>query len=45
MPDIRAFVKADHETVRMIYQKGIDSGNATFESFTPGWEVWDEKFL
>jgi phosphinothricin acetyltransferase len=45
MPEIRTFANADFETVRKIYQKGIDTGNATFETFAPDWEVWDEKFL
>ena len=28
-----------------IYQHGIDTGNATFETVVPGWEKIDEKFL
>lgn len=33
----------DWEQVAIIYQEGIDTGNATFETRCPPWEVWDEK--
>lgn len=33
----------DWEQVAIIYQKGIDTGNATFETLCPTGEVWDEK--
>lgn len=29
------------EAVRTIYQEGIDTGQATFESAVPSWEEWD----
>ncbi|MEO9806459.1 MAG: N-acetyltransferase family protein [Reichenbachiella sp.] len=28
--------------VEKIYQDGIDTGQATFETTTPSWEVWDK---
>ena len=31
--------------VRAIYQAGIDSGDATFESEPPSWQTWDGKHL
>jgi L-amino acid N-acyltransferase YncA len=31
--------------VKNIYQQGIDTGDATFETAAPGWEAWDDKFL
>ncbi|HTS31316.1 MAG TPA: GNAT family N-acetyltransferase [Bryobacteraceae bacterium] len=31
----------DWETVREIYQEGMDTGNATFEKAAPDWEKWD----
>ncbi len=34
---------ADWDQVAAIYQEGIDTGNATFETQCPPWEVWDEK--
>ncbi|MGB8658299.1 MAG: N-acetyltransferase family protein [Candidatus Zixiibacteriota bacterium] len=35
----------DWEAVRLIYREGIDTGNATFETETPGWEIWDKSHL
>jgi len=35
----------DWDTVRSIYQEGIATGNATFETDTPEWEDWDESHL
>ncbi len=32
----------DWPAVRAIYAQGIATGNATFETETPGWETWDE---
>ena len=42
---IRPFKKEDWESVRAIYQAGIETGIATFETHVPDWEVWDKKFL
>ena len=37
---------ADHaEQVLAIYQAGIDTGNATFETTTPDWETFDRAKL
>lgn len=36
---------ADWEAVRSIYQKGIATGNATFESNAPDWVNWDAGHL
>jgi len=35
----------DWPAVRAIYLEGIASGNATFETEAPPWEVWDAKQL
>jgi phosphinothricin acetyltransferase len=31
----------DWPAVEEIYRQGIDTGNATFETATPGWEKWN----
>jgi phosphinothricin acetyltransferase len=31
----------DWQAVRIIYQEGIDTGQATFETAVPSWEEWD----
>jgi phosphinothricin acetyltransferase len=31
--------------VQRIYQEGIDTGDATFETSTPSWDEWDEAHL
>ncbi|MFF2318225.1 GNAT family N-acetyltransferase [Arthrobacter sp. NPDC058097] len=36
---------ADWADVRRIYQEGIDTGDATFESAAPGWEDFDRSRL
>ena len=33
------------EAVKAIYEKGIATGNATFETTAPSWKVWDEHHL
>jgi len=35
----------DWEDVRAIYREGIDTGDATFETETPGWVAWDKSHL
>lgn len=35
----------DWDAVRAIYAAGIATGNATFETEPPSWEVWDEKHI
>ena len=36
---------AHYEQVKEIYNLGIATNNATFESEAPGWEEWDSKHL
>jgi len=36
---------ADWPQVRAIYEEGILSGNATFETSAPSWEQWDKAHL
>jgi len=38
---VRDLRPEDWPTVRAIYEDGIRSGNATFETETPSWEAWD----
>jgi L-amino acid N-acyltransferase YncA len=33
------------EQVRNIYEEGILTGNATFETFAPAWEQWNQSHL
>lgn len=35
----------DWNAVRRIYEEGIATGNATFETQAPEWSAWDEKHL
>ncbi|MBW2622608.1 MAG: N-acetyltransferase [Deltaproteobacteria bacterium] len=35
----------DWPAVKAIYQQGIDTGNATFETSVPEWRVWDRNHL
>ena len=35
----------DFEAVRSIYEFGIATGNATFETKCSEWQEWNEKFL
>jgi L-amino acid N-acyltransferase YncA len=37
--------KADWKPVRAIYEEGIATGDATFETRVPGWEEWDGGHL
>ena len=41
MPNIRAMTDRDAGAVLDIYQQGIDTGHATFESTVPGWADFD----
>lgn len=36
---------ADWDAVRSIYQEGIATENATFETEAPAWETWDASHL
>jgi L-amino acid N-acyltransferase YncA len=35
----------DWPSVKDIYQEGIDTGNATFETVVPTWQEWDSNHL
>ena len=39
--EIEPMRPGDWEQVRAIYLEGIATGNATFETAAPSWEVWD----
>ncbi|MBF4519387.1 N-acetyltransferase [Flavobacterium sp. ANB] len=43
--EIRNLLASDWEQVRLIYEKGINTGNATFQTSTPSWEDWDASHL
>ena len=42
---IRPLQKEDWLSIRRIYQEGIDTEIATFETEVPDWEIWNTKFL
>jgi L-amino acid N-acyltransferase YncA len=42
-PAIRPLEERDWPSVRVIYEEGIETGRATFESEAPTWERWDES--
>jgi L-amino acid N-acyltransferase YncA len=42
---IRSLTAADWSSVAAIYQEGIDTGKATFETAVPAWEGWDAAHL
>jgi L-amino acid N-acyltransferase YncA len=42
---IRPLQPEDWPSVRKIYQEGIETGFATFETETPDWETWNNKFI
>lgn len=42
---IRKMHSEDWSSVRDIYQKGLDTGIASFETEVPSYEKWDAKFL
>ena len=42
---IEPMTTEDWEQVRDIYEEGIRSGNATFETSAPDWEKWDQAHL
>jgi L-amino acid N-acyltransferase YncA/SAM-dependent methyltransferase len=43
--NVRPMGPGDWPTVRAIYQAGIDTGNATFETSAPSWDQWDRTHL
>lgn len=42
---IRTMTATDWPVVKAIYEEGIATGHATFETQAPEWEGWDGKFL
>lgn len=43
--EIRTMNTDDWAAVSRIYQEGIATGMATFETSVPAWEVWDQSHL
>lgn len=42
---IRPFIPGDFNRVMAIYQQGIDSGIATFQTHVKTWDEWDQGIL
>ena len=42
---IQEMLPADWQAVKMIYEQGIATGNATFQTKAPSWESWDAAHL
>ncbi|MCE3278935.1 MAG: N-acetyltransferase family protein [Bacteroidetes bacterium] len=42
---IRELKESDYSSVKEIYEQGIATKNATFETSAPDWEEWDKKYL
>ena len=42
---IRQFAKNDFLAVQNIYQQGIDTGNATFQTKAKNWQQWNSSML
>lgn len=43
VPVVQPMQPADWPSVRAIYQQGINTGQATFETQAPSWESWDQS--
>ncbi len=43
--EVRVMTEADWPTVAAIYEEGIATGHATFETSVPTWERWDEAHV
>ncbi len=43
--DIRAFKRKDFPAVKAIYQQGIDTGNASFQTKAKSWRDWHSSML
>ena len=39
----REMTDADRDSVLRIYQEGIETGNATFETRAPDWAQWNDS--
>lgn len=42
---IEPLMEAHYPTVRRIYEEGLATGIATFETRSIDWQAWDEKYL
>ena len=42
---IKPLTQNHYSSVKEIYELGIATGNATFETEAPGWESWDKNHL
>ncbi len=42
---VRAMTEEDWPAVRAIFEEGIATGDATFETSAPSWPVWDAEHL
>ena len=42
---IRNLLPSDWDSVKSIYEKGIATDNATFQTSAPSWEEWDSSHL
>lgn len=42
---LRPMQAIDWEAVKAIYLDGIATGNATFQTSAPNWEIWDKSHL
>lgn len=43
--EISNLLPSDWDSVKSIYEKGIATGNATFQTSAPTWEEWDSSHL
>lgn len=43
--EIRNLIPSDWDQVKIIYEKGIATGNATFQTSAPLWEEWNSAHL
>src|SRR5690554_2897869 len=42
---IRNLLPSDWDDVKLIYEKGIATGNSTFQTSAPSWDEWDSSHL
>jgi len=45
MIEITAMLREHWEAVKTIYEEGIATGNATFQTVAPTWEEWDTSHI
>lgn len=43
--NIRVLIPSDWPMVKAIYEQGIATGNATFQTEAPSWEEWNKAHL